>query len=284
MGVGLVVDLAGQDVAGAPRLLRRDAGEADPHPAPGFGREPGRFGLVQEPFEPRRTDAPGFVTGPDGVARVELRLPELPDTTQSLEAVIQGTLYDIGGRPAVREIALPVRHQPFAIGIRPRFGGDAVPEGATATFDVVAVGPDGAPLDRPSLSYELYEEEYDYAWFEADGHWDYRAQVKDKRVTGGTLAVAAEPPADGRAAFENGKVDAWVIWDPFQAAAEQHNPSALLILLYSYAGSRLIWQLDDNTLMMSELNLADNKLQQQIAELGLKLDPADYRRELLNQF
>ena len=69
-----------------------------------------------------------------------------------------------------------------------------------------------------------------------------------------------------------------------QAAAEQHNPSALLILLYSYAGSRLIWQLDDNTLMMSELNLADNKLQQQIAELGLKLDPADYRRELLNQF
>jgi len=28
------------------------------------------------------------------------------------------------------------------------------------------------------------------------------------------------PPADGRAAFESGKVDAWVIWDPFFAAAE----------------------------------------------------------------
>ncbi|MGM5060035.1 sulfonate ABC transporter substrate-binding protein [Rhizobium sp. 814_E9_N1_1] len=27
-------------------------------------------------------------------------------------------------------------------------------------------------------------------------------------------------PADGRAAFEKGAVDAWVIWDPFQAAAE----------------------------------------------------------------
>jgi sulfonate transport system substrate-binding protein len=27
-------------------------------------------------------------------------------------------------------------------------------------------------------------------------------------------------PADARAAFEAGKVDAWVIWDPFQAAAE----------------------------------------------------------------
>ncbi|PKM30706.1 MAG: sulfonate ABC transporter substrate-binding protein [Gammaproteobacteria bacterium HGW-Gammaproteobacteria-11] len=28
-------------------------------------------------------------------------------------------------------------------------------------------------------------------------------------------------PADARAAFERGSVDAWVIWDPFQAAAEQ---------------------------------------------------------------
>lgn len=28
------------------------------------------------------------------------------------------------------------------------------------------------------------------------------------------------PPADGRAAFEQGSVDAWAIWDPFQAAGE----------------------------------------------------------------
>ena len=28
-------------------------------------------------------------------------------------------------------------------------------------------------------------------------------------------------PADARAAFERGSVDAWAIWDPFQAAAEE---------------------------------------------------------------
>lgn len=28
------------------------------------------------------------------------------------------------------------------------------------------------------------------------------------------------PPADARAAFEQGAVDAWAIWDPFQAAAK----------------------------------------------------------------
>ena len=34
------------------------------------------------------------------------------------------------------------------------------------------------------------------------------------------IEVSFLPPADARAAFERGAVDAWVIWDPFQAAAE----------------------------------------------------------------
>lgn len=37
------------------------------------------------------------------------------------------------------------------------------------------------------------------------------------------------PPADGRAAFERGAVDAWVIWDPFQAAAEQQLQARTLV-------------------------------------------------------
>src|ERR1700686_2331285 len=35
-------------------------------------------------------------------------------------------------------------------------------------------------------------------------------------------------PADARAAFERGAVDAWVIWDPFQAAAEAANGARTL--------------------------------------------------------
>lgn len=35
------------------------------------------------------------------------------------------------------------------------------------------------------------------------------------------VTVAYLTPADARAAFERGAVDAWVIWDPFQAAAER---------------------------------------------------------------
>ena len=36
------------------------------------------------------------------------------------------------------------------------------------------------------------------------------------------------PPADGRAAFESRNVDAWVIWDPFQAAAEKAGGARVL--------------------------------------------------------
>lgn len=37
------------------------------------------------------------------------------------------------------------------------------------------------------------------------------------------LQVVYLPPADARAAFERGAVDAWVIWDPFLAAVEQQS-------------------------------------------------------------
>ena len=37
------------------------------------------------------------------------------------------------------------------------------------------------------------------------------------------------PPADARAAFERGSVDAWVIWDPFLAAAEKQLGARILV-------------------------------------------------------
>ncbi|WP_247873241.1 alpha-2-macroglobulin [Azospirillum sp. TSH64] len=164
---------------------------ANPYPSlPGY-----HFGLVQEEVKPARADLPGFITDSNGSARLKVKLPRPPDSTRPLEAVVRATLFDIGGRPVGRDFVLPVRHQPFAVGIKPRFEGDGVPEGATAGFDVIAVGPDGKPTDRADLSYELFEEEYDYAWYEANGRWDYKVTVKDQRVTGGSLSAQAAAPA-----------------------------------------------------------------------------------------
>ena len=44
----------------------------------------------------------------------------------------------------------------------------------------------------------------------------------------GDVDVVYLPPADARAAFESGRVDAWSIWDPFLAAAEKQLTARVL--------------------------------------------------------
>ena len=46
------------------------------------------------------------------------------------------------------------------------------------------------------------------------------------------------PPADARAAFEKGSIDAWVIWDPFLAAAEKTLDARLLADATGVVGNR----------------------------------------------
>ena len=45
--------------------------------------------------------------------------------------------------------------------------------------------------------------------------------LEDAGLKYGDITPVYLPPADARAAFESGSVDAWVIWDPFQSAAEK---------------------------------------------------------------
>ncbi|WP_166424398.1 DUF3087 domain-containing protein [Paraglaciecola sp. 20A4] len=69
-----------------------------------------------------------------------------------------------------------------------------------------------------------------------------------------------------------------------KAAAEQGNANALIALQYSYAGSRLLWQLDDNTIIMDDLAIEQAKLDVLAAKYNLTLDPNDYHESVLKQF
>ncbi|SDG53285.1 sulfonate transport system substrate-binding protein [Fontibacillus panacisegetis] len=51
-------------------------------------------------------------------------------------------------------------------------------------------------------------------------HYLLVKQLEKHGVSYKDVTVKYLPPADGRAAFEKGSADAWVIWDPFLAAAE----------------------------------------------------------------
>lgn len=67
-------------------------------------------------------------------------------------------------------------------------------------------------------------------------------------------------------------------------AAQKGNLNALLALQYSYAGSRMLWTLDDNTVVMEELAIEQAKLDSLAAQYQLTLNPDDYDEAILKQF
>jgi len=69
-----------------------------------------------------------------------------------------------------------------------------------------------------------------------------------------------------------------------KAASEQGNHDAMLALQYSYAGSRLLWELDDNTIVIEELAVAQAELDSLAEKYQLRLNADDYTPEILKQF
>ena len=69
-----------------------------------------------------------------------------------------------------------------------------------------------------------------------------------------------------------------------KAAGREGKPQALLAIHYSYAGSRLLWQLDDNTITMDELAIKQAELDSVAAKFNVTLNVDDYDDVILKQF
>ncbi|MEQ1248196.1 sulfonate ABC transporter substrate-binding protein [Acinetobacter soli] len=78
--------------------------------------------------------------------------------------------------------------------------------------------------------------------------------LEKNQLTLQDIQVVYLPPADARAAFEKGAVDAWVIWDPFFAAAEQQ------------IGARVL-ATGQNLISNHQFYLADRKFAEQHPEV-----------------
>src|SRR5258708_11871432 len=90
-------------------------------------------------------------------------------------------------------------------------------------------------------------------------------------------------PADARAAFERGAVDAWVIWDPFQAAAEAAtgartlaDGTGLVSNYQFYFSSKKFLESDPKIvdLVLAELSAVDDWARQDIHAVAEQLAPA----------
>lgn len=69
-----------------------------------------------------------------------------------------------------------------------------------------------------------------------------------------------------------------------KVAGRDGNADALLAIHYSFAGSRLLWQLDDNTIIMDELALEQAELDSLASQYNLTLNADDYDERILKQF
>jgi hypothetical protein len=69
-----------------------------------------------------------------------------------------------------------------------------------------------------------------------------------------------------------------------KAAGREGNADALLAIYYSYAGSRLLWQLDDNTITMDDLAIKQTELDSVAAKYNLTLSADEYDASILKQF
>jgi len=69
-----------------------------------------------------------------------------------------------------------------------------------------------------------------------------------------------------------------------KAEAEQGNLKALLALQFSYSGSRQLWTLDDNTILMDELAVEQAKLNVLLEQFSLTLDLAQFTKDDLQVF
>ncbi|CAB3702731.1 sulfonate ABC transporter substrate-binding protein [Paraburkholderia rhynchosiae] len=63
----------------------------------------------------------------------------------------------------------------------------------------------------------------------SDVHWFLVAALQKSGVKYNEVQPVFLPPADARAAFERGAIDAWAIWDPFLEAAKRQSNARLLV-------------------------------------------------------
>ncbi|KGJ05341.1 hypothetical protein SAMN04487972_10645 [Paracoccus halophilus] len=185
-------------------LLRlAPARDLDAYQGYSFGRHDDDTQSVTETLPPGQTDAQGNYS-----ARAEL-----PDADrlgpQPYRAEIVVNIREGAGRPVERSEARLVMPAAPAIGIRPLFEGDTVPENAEARFALLAVGPDLGRVSEP-VRWVLNRIDTDYQWYSIGGQWNWEATTTRRRIDEG-VAEPGEVPAE---------IAARVDWGQYELVAE----------------------------------------------------------------
>jgi len=154
-----------------------------------------KFGNIDESSNTLRQPLENLPsTNEQGKARIPVTLDKFPDVVAPLEAQFVIRLAESGGRAVERKLTLPVTPAAGMIGVKPLFSGKSLNESDNANFDVIFVLPDGKPVAKSALRYELLQVETRYQWYRQGGSWDYEPVKSTRRIADGQIDVAADAP------------------------------------------------------------------------------------------
>jgi alpha-2-macroglobulin len=177
----------GLDVTGAIRLQAVEGGALAGFPGYVAGLADGDFTTIENQFSDK------VQTDDKGHADLSVELPE-GSSTRPLQAKLIVDVGEPGGRTVERTLTLPVRAKAVTVGVKKDFDA-SLSAGDLATFEAIAIAPDGARIARKGAAWSLYQVTNDYQWFNADGRWSFEPVKSLKRVASGTIDIGADAPA-----------------------------------------------------------------------------------------
>ncbi len=192
------------------------------------GYEGYSFGVADDAVTSARQELKALPnTDASGKASFPVTLDKLPVTTRPLEAKITVGLAEPGGRAVEHDITLPITPDGPMIGVKPKFKGSSLADGADADFDVVLAAPDGTKLAQKGLHYELLRIETSYQWYKQDGQWQFEPVHRTERVANGAIDLGADKP---------GHLSLPVKWGRYRLEVSDGKPNGLTTSLTFDAG------------------------------------------------
>jgi alpha-2-macroglobulin len=187
----------GLDVTGQVSLQAVEGSEIPGYKGYAGGLTDDEFTAVSSQFDDKlQTDAKGH-------ADVSAALPE-GAAAKPLEAKVIVDVAEPGGRTVERVVTLPVRAKSTLIGVKKDFD-DGLGEGEAATFEAIAVAPDGSRVARKGVEWSLYKIDSTYQWYNSDGKWGYEPVKSSKRIAEGAIDIGADAPTKFSANVSWGK-------------------------------------------------------------------------------
>lgn len=215
---------------------------------------------IETSFEPLGVVA---TTDESGAAIAEVVVPELQASTRPLEAQLLFRLVDTNGRTVQRSLSRPVLATTDRIGIKPVFADPTgLSEGSEASFDIIAISPEGEAVAGPDLNWTISRVETNYQWYRDGGSWRWEGITTTRDIASGVIATP-----DGGPATIGTNVD----WGRYRVEVSSSGPGATSSSYEFYAG---YYYADAGSDTPDTLQVALDKPSYRVGDTAnLKLDP-----------